>query len=215
MLQTKVEGNGVWLYFGAGNEPALVAWWYGGLLQNLALVSLTEGEKREEHFVTQLQQMAWAGELEGWLNETPSVHVIADPAEAAIWEPMMRVWVGNSFKISPPADFKELSARSAERAARESARSNLLPPEAAKRYRQQFIDGLWMRGIVALFAAYAFAVIVYLTVLFVMKSKNEDLRQYVRGISVTYTNALINKNRLQIIKERQELKYAALVFWAG
>lgn len=213
LLNTKIEGNGVWLYVGPGAEPALAAWWYGGELRHLALVPLAEGEDREKHFLAQLQQVAWAGELDGWLTEAPRVHLIAAPAEAAIWEPIVRQWVGESYKISAPIDAKDLAARSAARAARAEAHSNLLPPESAKRYRQQFIDGLWLRGGLTVFGAYAFGVIVYLTALFVMKSQCVELETQVHDLGGSYTNALINRDRLKIIQERQELKYAALDCW--
>lgn len=213
LLNTKPDGNGVWIYIRPGGEPALIAWWYGGVLQNVALISLAEGEDGEKLLKSQLEQMAWSGELEGWLTEPPTLHLVAEPSEVAVWEPSMRTWTGNAFHIVPAADFKELAASSASRAVRPESRSSLLPPEYTKRYRQQFVDGLWMRGLLALLAVYALGVVAYMTALFVLNTQNSTLQTTVNSLSGSYTNALRDKARIQIIKDRQELKYAALDCW--
>ncbi len=213
LLNTKIDGDGVWVYLGADTDPALAAWWYGGVLRNLALIPLSAGEEREKLLMNQLEQVAWSGELEGWLNEPPTVHLVAEPAEMAIWEPAMRKWVGESFKIVSPIAPKELAAHSAHRATRTESRSNLLPPDFAKRYQQQFIDGLWMRGLMTTLAIYALGVVVYLTALFVLKTQNTKLQNYVASISDNYTTACRDMEQIRIIKDRQELKYAALDCW--
>lgn len=213
LLNTKFEGDGVWVYLGSENNPALVAWWYGGMLQNLALVPMSSGEDREKLLLSQLEQMAWAGELDGWLKESPRVFLVAEPSDVAIWEPMLRTWVGEAFKIVAPIPAKELAAQSAHRTTRPECRSNLLPPEFAKRYRQQFVDGLWMRGLMTALAIYALGVVVYMTALFVLKSQNANLQTQLSSISLAYTNAMRDAEQIRIIKDRQELKYAALDCW--
>ncbi len=213
LLNTKPDGNGVWIYIRPDGEPALIAWWYGGVLQNVALVSLAEGEEGENLLKSQLEQMAWSGELEGWLTEPPVLHLVAEPAQMAVWEPFMRTWSGNALRIVPALNPKELAAVSASRAAHPESKSSLLPPEFAKRYRQQFVDGLWMRGLLALLAVYGLGVLAYLTALFVLNTQNTTLQTSLTNISGTYTNALRDKARIQIIKDRQELKYAALDCW--
>src|SRR6185312_16494498 len=66
---TPINGDGAWVYpEGRGiNSRALVAWWYGGVFQNLDLLTLESGPNRIASLKDQLVQMAWAGELEGWL----------------------------------------------------------------------------------------------------------------------------------------------------
>ena len=79
---TTVTRNGAWIYPEApgGRSAALVAWWYGGVLQNLDLITLPPAN-RPESLKEQLLQMAWAGELEGWLTAPPAWHLVADAAD--------------------------------------------------------------------------------------------------------------------------------------
>ncbi len=51
----------------------------------------------------------------------------------------------------PPA---ELAARTARRAAAANQQSNLLPAEFSARYRQQFVDRLWLHGLAAALVVY-------------------------------------------------------------
>ena len=73
LLLTKPEGDGVWIYPGTGadEKSCLVAWWYQGLLQNVSLIHLPEGEGSAGLLREQISQIAWAGELEGWLTAEP------------------------------------------------------------------------------------------------------------------------------------------------
>ena len=73
-----------------GQNAALVAWWFGGALRNLSFVTLPPAGDRAENLKTQLAQLAWAGELEGWLTAPPKWHLVADPANAAEWENALR-----------------------------------------------------------------------------------------------------------------------------
>ena len=71
---TPITEDGAWIYPAAsgGENTALVAWWYGGVLQNLDLVTLPPTE-RPASLKEQLMQMAWAGEMEGWLSSPPRI----------------------------------------------------------------------------------------------------------------------------------------------
>ena len=81
---TTITRNGAWIYpeVAGGRNAALVAWWYGGVLQNLSLITLPAAN-RPESLKEQLLQMAWAGELEGWLPAPPAWHLVADAPTAA------------------------------------------------------------------------------------------------------------------------------------
>ncbi len=81
--------NGGLVFYGGLLGGALVAWWYGKVLRNLGLISLSASE-RPASLKEQLMQVAWAGELEGWLNSPPRWHLVADAAAAAEWEPALR-----------------------------------------------------------------------------------------------------------------------------
>lgn len=214
LLKTNIDEDGVWIYLGGINgDSALVAWWHEGILQNLALITLAKEGDKEKLFKTQIEQMAWAGELDGWLTGIPTIHLVAEPAEVAIWEPVMREWVDNAFKIVKPVPLRELATSSAIRAVHPQCKTNLIPPDYVKRYQQKIVDALWMRGLMAVLAIYALGVVVYMAALFVLKNQSENVQAQVKSLSGSYTNAIRNKERIQIINEQQELKYAALDCW--
>jgi len=85
---TAITGDGAWVYADSaiGKFTALVAWWYGGVLRNLALLHVPDAENRNDLFKEQLNQMSWAGELEGWLTAAPQWHLVADDATAGCHE---------------------------------------------------------------------------------------------------------------------------------
>jgi hypothetical protein len=214
LLMTPITEDGVWIYLGATDDaPALVAWWYGGVLQNVSLLALPVAAEREEFLKNQLQQMAWAGELEGWLTAPPSVHLIAEPSEVAIWEPLMRQWSDNAFKVVQPIPLRNVAAHCAARSIRPDSRTNLIPQDISTHYHQKVVDGLWMRGLMAVLGVYALGVVVYMAALFMLKHQYSGLQTEVSGLSNNYTNAVRNRERIKLIKVRQELKYAALDCW--
>src|SRR5262249_9601617 len=137
---TAVTEDGVWIYPEAvgGRNAGLAAWWYGGVLQNLDLVTLSGGLSE------QLTQMAWAGELEGWLTAAPRYHLVTSSPAAAEWQSLLQCNIDQPLQVVeglPPA---RLAAATAKRAARTSDSANLLPAEFSTRYQQQFYDRLWM-----------------------------------------------------------------------
>jgi hypothetical protein len=145
---TTVSQNGAWIYPEApgGRNAALVAWWYGGVLQDLALITLPPA-KRPESLKEQLLQMAWAGELEGWLTAPPVWHLVADAATTAEWEPALRSGLEQPVEVIAPVPVGGLAALTATRAAKAGPLANLMPAEFSTRYQQQFVDRLWMRGL--------------------------------------------------------------------
>jgi hypothetical protein len=106
-----------------------------------------------------------------------------------------------------------LAALNAERVARAQSKANLLPAEFAARYKQQFFDRLWMRGLGALGLIYLFGVLIYFAALQVAKYRSGQLESQVASLSGSYTNALRLKARIQVLQEQSNLKYAALDSW--
>jgi len=208
--------DGAWIYplALAGQSAALVAWWGGGTLRNLSFVVLPPGGDRAKHLKAQLAQLAWAGELEGWLT-TPPVrwHLVADPVNAADWENALREGLGDPVQVTPPLPPAELAARTACRAAPAGSRASLLPEEFPTRYHQQFIDRLWLRGLAMTGVLYAIGVVIYFCATGVLAYRTQGVEQQVAARSGSYTNALELKARYDILKERGELKYAALECW--
>jgi hypothetical protein len=211
-LAAKINDEGVWIFAGAAGEPALTVWWYGGMIQNLTLVTLHAGPERGPQLRTQLEQIAWAGELEGWLTGPMKVHLLAAPADAGFWEPVFQDW-GEHLEVVTPVSAKELAALSARRCSGGEASTSLLPPEFAARYHQQFVDRLWIRGLFTIGALYIMGVLFYFGMLKVFDLKDNKVKSDLAAMGNNYTNSLRDVAQIQILVDREKLKYAALDCW--
>ena len=98
-------------------------------------------------------------------------------------------------------------------AAQAGSEGSLLPAEYSSRYHQQFVDRLWMRGLGATVGVYLVGVLIYFAWLQFALMGTSKVEQDAANLGPTYTNALQFKARLQILKDRQDLKYAALDCW--
>ena len=211
---TTITRSGAWIYPEApgGGTAALVAWWYGGVLQNLGLITLPPAN-RPQSLKEQLLQMTWAGELEGWLTAPPTWHLVADAPSAAEWEPALRAGLEQPIEVIAPVPVAGLAALTAARAARSGSEGNLLPAEFSTRYHQQFVDRLWMRSLGAVVMLYLAGVLVYFGrlqwELYRLRAVEDSAAE--RGL--IYTNALAFKAKFQVLKDRQDLKFAALDCW--
>ena len=105
-----------WIYPEAlgSQNAALVAWWYGGVLQNLDFVTLATGSTGA--IQEQLNQMAWAGEMEGWLKSPPHWHLVAAGPVAAEWETALRNGLDQPVQVLEPLPAPQLAAATARRA---------------------------------------------------------------------------------------------------
>ena len=206
-------GDGAWIYAGTrGNHSALVAWWSGGALRNLSFIVLPTGGDSVKSLREQLAQLAWAGELEGWLTSPPQWHLVAAPAVAAQWENFLREALNEPVQVSAPLPPVELAARTARRAAL-ATDVGLLPPEFSTRYRQQFHDRLWLHGLYSTGVIYAICVAIYFAATAVLGHKTEAVEAQAADLGDTYTNVLQLQAQYQVLKERDQLKYAALDCW--
>jgi hypothetical protein len=196
-----------------GQNSALVAWWFGGALRNLSFVTLPLDGDRANSLKEQFSQLVWAGELEGWLVAEPKFHLIADGAMAGEWETVLRGALDEPVQVTKPLPFQELAAATARRATAASAGAVLLPAEFTTRYHQQFVDRLWLRGLFAAGVFYMACVAVYFCAVFVLGIQTRKVEQQVAAISASYTNTLQLKARYEVLKERQDLKFAALDCW--
>jgi len=211
---TAINDDGAWIYPDAlgSRNAALVAWWYGGVLQNLDFITLAEGN-RPEAVQEQLNQMAWAGEMEGWLKSPPHWHLVASGSTASEWETSLRAALDQPVQVLEPLPPPQLAAATARRATRASPNANLLPAEFAERYRQQFVDRLWMRGLLAVGALYLLYVIGYGGVLGFTMFQASGAESARDKISNDYTNTMQLKATYGVLKEREDLKFAALDSW--
>jgi hypothetical protein len=207
--------DGAWIYpsVPGGQSVALVAWWFGSALRNLSFLILPPTGDRAASFKNQLAQLVLAGELEGWLTAQPKWHLVADAATATEWEPLLPEGLGEPAQTMEPLPPVELAARTAQRAAAASARASLLPAEFTARYRQQFVDRLWLHGLAAALVLYLAVVTVYFCATGLVGYQTGKVEEQVAANSDNYTNTLQLKSRYDVLKERQDLKYAALDSW--
>jgi hypothetical protein len=215
LLHTKIDTDGAWIYpeLLGGVETAVVAWWYGGILRSLDLLTLPAGADRTAVVREQLSQMAWSGEVEGWITSSPRWHLVASDAVAPTWQAVLRDGLGESVAVIPPLPAAELAALTATRSATSDERATLLPAEFATRYHQRFTDRLWMRAVGAVVVLYLIGLAVYFSAVGVSWWRTDRVEQQVKQLSGSYTNALQLKARYDVLKDRQELKFAALDSW--
>src|ERR1039457_3148532 len=119
--------DSVWLFplTLAGQNAALVAWWFGGAWRNLSFVTLPPAGDRAAELKEQLGLLAMAGEVEGWLTASPTWHLVADPVNATEWEQLLRAGLNEPVQVVAPPSPADLAGRSAKRAAASVAKGNL------------------------------------------------------------------------------------------
>jgi hypothetical protein len=215
VLATEVNADGAWIYPGnwGGPNVALVAWWYGGVLRNLNFLTLPVAGTADSSLHDQLDQMTWAGELDGWLTHPPVWTLVADDATAGQWVGPLTEVVGDALRFTPPASPDALAARTARRALASDPKVNLLPAEFLTRYQQQFVDRLWMRGLFAVGAIYMVGVLIYFMMLGVQNYRVGRLDAQIQALGPTYTNTIKLKEQARVLKDRSDLKFAALECW--
>jgi hypothetical protein len=159
--------------------------------------------------------MTWAGELEGWLTGTPAWHLVADGVAAQTWEPALREALGGQVEVEviPPLTPGEVARLTAVRSANPAAPPTLLPPEYSARYHQQFVDRLWMGALGGVVGIYLVFLAVYFIAVQVALFRTRAVEKEVVRLGPTYTNAMQLKAQYQVLKDRQELKFAALDCW--
>ena len=214
LMATKISGHGVWIYPGGSVDKTscLVAWWYHGVLQSLAMIRVPREPEAGRYLRQQLAQMAWAGELEGWVTSPPRWHLVASPEVAVSWEPWLRE-EGHPLDVLTPAATSELAVRTARRATGATARANLLPPEFGTRYRQIFIDHIWMRGLGAVAMVVVVGTLIYLGLLQIRKFQVDRMESEFLAKALSYTNAIKIKAEMQVLQDQVDLQYSALECW--
>jgi hypothetical protein len=75
------------------------------------------------------------------------------------------------------------------------------------------VDRLWLRGLLAVGGIYLVGVLIYALALAGKYMQTQTAENHVADISNNYTNASQLKARYQVLKDRQDLKYAALDCW--
>jgi hypothetical protein len=216
LMALKADQDGAWILPDLSGVPgkALVAWWSGGILRSLGLIQLPAEGNAGGALRDQVMQMAWAGEVEGWLTQSPRWHLVAGEETQAQWMSALKEGLGEEVALIAPEVPAALALSCANRAAQSgSIIRGLLPADYALRYRQQFTDRLWMGSLGALLAVYVLGVLAYFAVLGVEGWRLGTVEKQVAQLGPTYTNALDLKATFDVLNDLQELKYAALDCW--
>lgn len=210
LLALKVDADGVWVLpgVGAAAKACLVSWWYGGVLQYVNILHLPDGATRAATLQEQIAQTAWAGETEGWMTGEPKFRLVADDATASAWLPLFEP--EQNVVVVPPVPVETLAQVTARRVSSNGATTNLLPPEYAARYKQRFIDRLWMRALAGIIVLYLAGVVVYVGITKVVEFQYNSLQQEVATLGVAYTNTIRLREQLTVMQDTLDLQYAAL-----
>lgn len=214
LAEIKPEGDGVWLFpeGASGHNMCLVAWWAGGMLCNLTFLRITPGDKWGELVMQQLTQMAWAGQMEGWLAELPKCHLVADDATSAQWLPLLQTWTSR-MEVVPVNSAADLAALSVARLVREEAQINLVPAEYVGRFRQLLIDRIWMGALFAAIGVYLLGVLIYFAGVQVVNFQKGRVDKQITELNSAYTNAVRMRERIGVLQDQRNLKFAALDCW--
>lgn len=213
LLATPVSADGVWIYprLAEGRTSCLVAWWYGGVLRDVGLINLPPDASAAQVLQSHIGNMAWAGELEGWLTGPARWHVVADAETVAATAPL---WPSEeSVEVVQPSSPRTVAELSAKKSATGTAQVDLLPAEYGARYRQQFVDRLWMRALAAVVVLYLVGVGIYFGWMQVVQYQASGVAAEVRELSGSYTNALRLRALGDILQEQFNLRFAALDAW--
>ena len=214
LAELSTEGEGLWLFpeGASGAHQCLAAWWSGGILRNLTLLRVATGENWGALLIQQLTQMAWAGQMEGWLAEVPKCRLVTDEATAMRWSALLKNWAA-AVEVVPVKTAAELAALNASRLARDEAKINLVPAEYAGRFRQQFIDRIWMGGLFAVMGIYLVGVLIYFAALEVLHFQQRRVERSITDLTPQYTNAIRLGERVAVLQDQVNLKFAALECW--
>lgn len=212
LQESSSNEDGVWIYVTGepGKNTCLVAWWFGGKMQQLQLLHLPGTEACGKFLVEELTKSAWAGEFEGWFTSAPTWHLVADSTRSVLFEPALRQLAGDAMVVAEPVSQQAVAELSAQRAANGESHVNLLPPDFTSRYRQRFLDRLWMAGLGGVVAAYLIGVIIYFGAVQVLAFQKRGVDRQVAALTESYTNAVWLKARAEVLQDQLNLKHAAL-----
>ncbi|MFN0067209.1 MAG: hypothetical protein ACKVYV_06180 [Limisphaerales bacterium] len=215
LVTTPMMEPGVYLYPVAGGleRACLTAWSAGGRLQHVALLRLPAGPAWPAALAAELNTVAWSGELEGWMAGPQTLHLVGGGEDAAAWRAALEGQFPGQVRATASLAGGELAALAARRATVGESRVNLLPPEFARRYRQQFVDSLGMSGLGGAIVIYLVGVLLYFGVLELQKHRLNRVSDELALVTPAYTNALRARANLKVLQDQLALRFAALESW--
>lgn len=206
--------DGLWLLVETVEERryCLCGWFIGGVWRDVSLLAAGSGPTAASSLVSQLGQNVWAGEMAGWADGVPPIHVAADPAVVSELEPALVAWSGQPVVRQTPISIPMLALSSAS-AYLNPAGASLVPEDWTAAQRQKSVDRLWIRGLGAIGVAYLVFLFLFLIALNVRKYQRDELRSTVGTMGMNYTNSLQLKAQVGVLQEQVALRFAALDAW--
>ena len=210
----KISGDGTWLLPETRPDGnfCLVAWHYGGALRHLAVLVLTKDEDWVETISREMVQQAWSAEIEGWLQVEPEFHIVSTGTDFDRWS-MVAERLGRCDLIEDGSMAGERLAATIAKDASNGQTANLMLSDVASRYRQRFVDSLWLKAVGAVLVLYLLGVAGYFAALEWSKYKRDEVQLELAGLGGSYTNALQLKEQIKVLDKQERLKFAALDSW--
>ncbi len=211
LLANEDRRDGAWLYARPEGDKisCLAAWWKDGRLRHVALLQAPAGAAVANRLRRPLQQLAWAGDLDGWHTADTWWHLVAPAALAAELAPVLGEIADQRVEVIEPLTGDRLAAASAET----KSAANLIPADVSARYRQQFTEGVMLRILGLFLAVWAAGVFVFMGGLQYKQFVKSGVDRDVASLHQSYTNALQLKARVQVLSDQVSLKFASLDCW--
>lgn len=208
------SADGLWLLFegAADKQFCLAGWFINGVWRDVTLLTLAEGPAGAPALASQLGQIAWAGEMEGWFTGVPPIHVVGAPALVSELEPVLTAWSGQPIQQESPTP-PPLLAQASASTCLSPLPASLVPGEWSDHQRQKSVDRLWLGGLGAVGVAYVVFLFLFLIALNVRKYQRDELRTEVGALGISYTNTLQLKAQVSVLQEQVALRFAALDAW--
>jgi hypothetical protein len=214
-LVSQAQEDGLWIVLDPMGVPGLltVAWRTGGRWRQVDVLRIPEGAGAGEVLTASLTRVAWAAELDGWLDGgMPVVRLVSDTSTADLLEPALAAWSGQSVDRRPLRDLAMTAADTAREALAGRALT-LMPAETALRNRQAFVDRLWVRGLGTIGMTYLLVALGLLAWLNHQKGTLEENKVNLKSLAQHYTNAMRLRDQVLILEEQVNLRFAALDCW--
>lgn len=215
LASTTPDQNGAWIYPVQKDgvfKSCYITWWFNGALEKINLIQLPANGDPTLAVEKELARITWAGEVEGWMTATPKWTLVLaqDKDPQSLWRNWILNWAPGISRVQEPQLPENLALRSASSVSKqEELGIDLMPGGFSYKYKQRFIDRVWMKGVVALALLYLLGTIVYLGALQVKKMNLASTESSVAELATSFTNTLEMEARIQVLEDLRNTKSAA------
>ncbi len=210
--EPRADGAHIQLVQGGDSVLALVAWWFDGRLVEINSFNLPDHDVNRDVLVEKINNVAWSGEIAGWMPGDPACYLAKRGDVGADWKVALAKCFGDRIKEVDPVAEVDMATATAEFASR-STSSGLMIEEYRIRNRQRFLDGLWMDGIKGVVAFMLLGLLGFYVYGSTLQGTLDEKQQLVTVKSNLYNKALLLKAKVETLEKQKALKFAALDAW--